>query len=125
MRNPFRSLLELRQRVIAEKEAREDWEERVVEPILASGHDKLLTEAYRHRTRAVLLSLLIGGFVVVAMLSYVMWDISWLTRPAFYMVLGVCAFGVFWTLRETMHHVRSHLEKMRQWLDQNDTFYRR
>lgn len=125
MKKPLRSLLELRQRVVAQKNAHEDWQERVVEPILASGHDKLLTEAYRHRTRAVLLSLLIGGFVVVAMLAYVMWDISWLTSPAFYMVLGVCAFGVIWTLRETMHHVRTHLEKMRQWLDQNETFYRR
>ena len=125
MKKPLRSLLELRQRVVAQKNAHEDWQERVVEPILASGHDKLLTEAYRHRTRAVLLSLLIGGFVVVAMLAYVMWDISWLTSPAFYMVLGVCAFGGIWTLRETMHHVRTYLGKMRQWLDQNETFYRR
>lgn len=118
-------MLELRQRVIAQKNAHEDWQERVVEPILANGHDKLLTEAYRHRTRAALLSLLIGCFVVVAMLAHVMWDISWLTNQAFYMVLGVCAFGTFWTLRETMHHIRSHLEKMRQWLDQNEAFYRR
>ena len=125
MKNPLRSLLELRQRVVAQKNAHEDWQERVVEPILASGHDELLTEAYRHRTRAVLLSLLIGGFVVVAMLAYVMWDIAWLAGPAFYMVLGICAFGVVWTLRETTHHVRTHLEKMRQWLDQNETFYRR
>lgn len=125
MKSPLRSLLKLRQRVAAQKNAHENWQERVVEPILASGHDELLTEAYRHRTRAVLLSLLIGGFVVVAMLAYVMWDIAWLTNSAFYMVLGVCAFGIFWTLRETTHHVRSHLEKMRQWLDQNETFYRR
>lgn len=125
MKNPLRSLFELRQRVVAQKNAHEDWQERVVEPILASGHDELLTEAYRHRTRAVLLSLLIGGFVVIAMLAYVMWDISWLTTQAFYIALAVCGFGTLWTLRETIHHVRSHLEKMRQWLDQNETFYRR
>ena len=124
MRNPLRSLLELRQRVVAQKNAHEDWQGRVVEPILASGHDQLLTEAYRHRTRAVLSSLLIGCFVVIAMLAYVMWDISWLTNRAFYMVLAVCAFGTFWTVRETMHQVRSHLEKMRQWLDHNEAFYR-
>ena len=125
MRNPLQSLLELRQRVIAQKKAHEDWQGRVVEPILASGHDQLLTEVYRHRTRAVLMSLLIGCFVVVAMVAYVIWDISWLTSQAFYMVLGVCAVGIFWTVRETMHHVRTHLEKMRQWLEQNETFYRR
>ena len=125
MRNPFRSLLELRQRVVAQKNALEDWQERVVEPILASGHDELLTEAYRHRTRAVLLSLLIGCFVVFAMVAYVMWDISWLTNQAFYMVLAVCGFGTFWTLRETLHHIRLHSDKMRRWLDQNEAFYRR
>ena len=71
------------------------------------------------------MSLLSGCFEFVAMVAYVIWDISWLTSQAFYMVLGVCAVGIFWTVRETMHHVRSHLEKMRQWLDQNEAFYRR
>ncbi len=125
MRNPFRPLLQLRQRVIAQKNAHEDWQGRVVDPILASGHDQLLTEAYRHRTRAVLLSLLIGTFVVIAMVAYVFWDISWLTNQAFYMVLALCTFGMFWTARETMHHVRQHLEKLRQWLDQNEAFFNR
>lgn len=125
MRNPFRPLLQLRQRVIAQKNAHEDWQGRVVDPILASGHDQLLTEAYRHRTRAVLLSLLIGAFLVIAMVAYVFWDISWLTNQTFYMVLVLCAFGMFWTARETMHHVRQHLEKLRQWLDQNEAFFNR
>lgn len=123
--NPLRSLLELRQRVIAQKDLHEKWQDRVVEPILASGHDKLLSEAFRHRTRAVLLSLLIGAFAVVAMVAYVFWDISWIANQAFYMVLAVCTFGMFWTVRETMHHVRLHVEKMRQWLDQNEAFYKR
>lgn len=125
MRNPLQSLLELRQRVIAQKDVHDNWEERVIDPILASGHDQLLTEAYRHRTRAILLSLLIGTFAVVAMVAYVFWDISWLTNQAFYMVLAVCAFGMFWTVRETMHHIRLHVEKMRRWLDQNEAFYKR
>lgn len=125
MKNPFRSLLELRQRVIAQNDAHENWQERVVDPILASGHDQLLAEAYGHRTRAVLLSLLIGTFAVIAMVAYVFWDISWLTDQAFYMVLALCAFGMIWTVRETMHHIRLHLEKMRRWLDQNEAFYKR
>lgn len=121
--NPFRSLLELRQRVIAQKSAHENWEERVFDPILSSGHDQLLAEAYRHRTHAFFHSLLIGCFPVVAIISYLLWDITWLTDQTFYMIAAVCTFGTIWTIRETAHHVRSHLDKMRQWLDQNDAFF--
>ncbi|SDH06497.1 hypothetical protein SAMN04489759_1214 [Sulfitobacter delicatus] len=122
MLNPFRSLLELRGRFIASRKKRESWEERVVDPILASGHDQLLTEVYRHRSRAALLSLLIGIFPLVALVAYVVWDLSLLTDRTFYTIVALCAFGTFWTVRETVYHARQHTAKLELWLEGNQTF---
>lgn len=125
MQNPLRSILDYRRKLIADRKAFEDWEDRVVEPILNSGKDQLLWEVYKHRTYAVLLSLGIGAFACAALVAYVLWGAAWVEDWRFYLILAVCVVGAAWVTREVTYHVRSCVEKMRVWTADNNAYFRR
>lgn len=125
MKNPLRSILDYRRKIISDRKAFEDWEDRVVEPILNSGKDALLWEVYRHRTYAVLLSLGIGAFACVALVAYVLWGAAWVEDWRFYLILAVCVFGAAWVAREVTYHVRSCVKKMQVWTADNNAHFNR